>query len=182
MPRGVPQIDVTFDIDANGILNVSALEKSTGKEQKIQIKNDKGRMSADEIERLVQEAEKYKAEDEANRARVEAKNALENYVFQVKNAVNDEKLADKLSEANKTKILEEVQAAQQWLETNQTAEKEEFEEKQRAIEAIFTPILQELQGQGAAPGGMPETGGMGGVSMDGAAAPTEEGPKIEEID
>ena len=75
MPRGVPQIDVTFDIDANGILNVSACEKSTGKEQKITIKNDKGRMSADEIERLVQEAERYKAQDEANRDRVEAKNS-----------------------------------------------------------------------------------------------------------
>merc|ERR1719158_1705429 len=79
MPRGVPQVDVTFDIDANGILNVSAVEKSTGKEQKITITNDKGRMSAEEIERLVQEAERYKAEDDSNRARVDAKNSLENY-------------------------------------------------------------------------------------------------------
>merc|ERR1711998_733013 len=93
MPRGVPQIDVTFDIDANGILNVSAAEKSTGKEQKITITNDKGRMSADEIERLVQEAERYKAEDEANKGRVEAKNGLENYAFQIRNSINDEKLA-----------------------------------------------------------------------------------------
>merc|ERR1711871_1265212 len=95
MPRGVPQIDVTFDIDANGILNVSAAEKSTGKEQKITITNDKGRMSADEIERLVQEAERYKAEDEANKGRVEAKNSLENYAFQIRNSINDEKLAGK---------------------------------------------------------------------------------------
>merc|ERR550514_1654566 len=77
MPRGVPEIEVTFDIDANGILNVNAMEKSTGKEQKITITNDKGRLSKDEIERMVEEAEKYKAEEEANRARVEAKNALE---------------------------------------------------------------------------------------------------------
>merc|ERR1712146_878744 len=81
MPRGQPQIDVTFDIDANGILNMNAVEKSTGKEQKITITNDKGRLSADEIERMVQEAEKYKAEDEANRVRIEAKNGLENYAY-----------------------------------------------------------------------------------------------------
>merc|ERR1712072_388490 len=90
MPRGVPEIEVTFDIDANGILNVNAMEKSTGKEQKITITNDKGRMSAEEIERLVQEAERYKSEDDANRARVEAKNALENYCFQLKNSMNEE--------------------------------------------------------------------------------------------
>ena len=85
MPRGVPQIEVTFDIDADGILNVSAVEKSTGKENKITIKNEKGRLSADEIERMVQEAEKFKAEDEANKARIEAKNQLENYTFSVRN-------------------------------------------------------------------------------------------------
>ena len=104
MPRGQPQIDVTFDIDANGILNVSAMEKSTGKEQKIQIKNDKARMSAEEIERLVQEAERYKSEDDANRARVEAKNALENYCFSVKSSINDEKLAGAISQEDKDKI------------------------------------------------------------------------------
>merc|ERR1711937_763300 len=105
MPRGVPEIEVTFDIDANGILNVNAMEKSTGKQQKITIKNDKGRMSAEEIERLVQEAEKYKSEDDANRARIEAKNAMENYCFSVKSSINDEKIADKISEEDKTKIM-----------------------------------------------------------------------------
>merc|ERR1711937_1002281 len=104
MPRGQPQIDVTFDIDANGILNVSACEKSTGKEQKITITNDKGRMTPEEIERLVQEAERYKAEDEANRARVEAKNSLENYAFQIKNTMRDEKLASKLSDDDKSTV------------------------------------------------------------------------------
>jgi L1 cell adhesion molecule like protein len=185
MPRGVPQVDVTFDIDANGILNVSALEKSTGKEQKIQIKNDKGRMSADEIERLVSEAEKYKAEDEANRARVESKNALENYVFQVKNSINDEKLADKVSEEDKSKVMDAVNSTTQWLDSNQTAEKEEFEEKQKALEAIVMPILQNLQGgAGGMPGGMPDMSGMGGMGGAGGAAPEapDEGPKIEEID
>merc|ERR1712224_799376 len=95
MPRGQPQIDVTFDIDANGILNVSAVEKSTGKEQKITITNDKGRLSQDEIERMVEEAERYKAEDEANRVRIEAKNSLENYSYSMKNTMADEKLAGK---------------------------------------------------------------------------------------
>merc|ERR1711998_680270 len=128
MPRGQPQIDVTFDIDANGILNVNAMEKSTGKEQKITIKNDKGRMSAEEIERLVQEAERYKSEDDANRARIEAKNAMENYCFSVKSSINDEKVADKVSEEDKTKIMDAISKAQSWLDSNQSAEKEEFEE------------------------------------------------------
>lgn len=182
MPRGVPQIDVTFDIDANGILNVSALEKSTGKEQKITIKNDKGRMSAEEIERLVQEAERYKSEDEANRARVEAKNALENYAFQVRNSMNDEKLADKVSEEDKKKVSDAVTATTQWLDGNQQAEKEEFEEKQKALEAIVTPILSALGGGGGGmPGGMP--GGFpGGATSSGPPEAADEGPKIEEID
>ena len=104
MPRGVPQIDVTFDIDANGILNVSAIEKSTGRENKITITNEKGRLSKDDIERMVREAERYKSEDETNRSRVEAKNALENYAFNVRNAVRDEKLAGKIAEADKKEI------------------------------------------------------------------------------
>jgi L1 cell adhesion molecule like protein len=186
MPRGVPQIDVTFDIDANGILNVSALEKSTGKEQKITIKNDKGRMSADEIERLVQEAERYKAEDEANKQRVEAKNALENYVFQVKSSINDEKLSGKISESDKKKVLDAVNSTTQWLDKNQSAEKEEFEEKQKALENVALPVLQNLAGgaaggAGGMPGGFP--GGFpGSATSSGAGGASEDGPKIEEID
>jgi len=182
MPRGVPQIDVTFDIDANGILNVSAVEKSTGKEQKITISNDKGRMSAEDIERLVAEAERYKAEDDANKARVEAKNALENYAFQIKNSINDEKLAGKISEGDKKTVLDAVNKTQQWLDSNQTAEKEEFEKQQKSLESIVLPILQSLGGgAGGAPGGMP--GGFpGGATSSGPAADADEGPKIEEID
>merc|ERR1711934_1064792 len=162
MPRGVPQIDVTFDIDANGILNVSAMEKSTGKEQKITIKNDKGRMSAEEIERLVQEAERYKSEDDANRARIEAKNAMENYCFSVKSSINDEKVADKVSEEDKTKIMDAISKAQSWLDSNQSAEKEEFEEKQKELESVVPPILQAMGGgAGGMPGGMPDISGMG---------------------
>jgi len=194
---GVPQIDVTFDIDANGILNVSAAEKSTGKEQKITITNDKGRMSAEEIDRLVQEAERYKAEDEANKARVEAKNGLENYAFQMRNTINDEKAAAAISEEDKTAINAAVQETTTWLDNNQSAEKEEFEEKQKALEAICLPILQKMGGgaggPGGMPGGMPDMSGMGGAGMPGGfpgGAPSssgpppaaDDGPKIEEID
>merc|ERR1711906_37093 len=115
MPRGQPQIDVTFDIDANGILNVSAIEKSTGKENKITITNDKGRLSQDEIERMVAEAEKYKAEDEANRNRIEAKNQLENYAYSMKNTLNDDKLKDKISEDDKSKAEKAIDDALAWL-------------------------------------------------------------------
>merc|ERR1712070_48099 len=186
MPRGVPQIEVTLDIDANGILNVSAMEKSTGKEQKITIKNDKGRMSAEEVERLVQEAERYKSEDEANRARVEAKNALENYCFSIKSSISDEKVADKIPEGDKKKCMDAVSETQSWLDTNQSAEKEEFEEKQKALEAIVMPVMQSLGGGAGGmpgmPGGMPDMSGMGGAGapdMGGAPAPdADDGPKI----
>jgi len=180
MPRGVPQVDVTFDIDANGILNVSAIEKSTGKEQKITITNDKGRMSPEEIERLVQEAERYKSQDEANKARVEAKNALENYAFQVRNSIKDEKLAGQVSAEDKTKVLDAVSKTTSWLDSNQGAEKEEFEEKQKELEKIVLPILQNLGGgvPGAGAGGFP-----GGPStQSGAPEANDDGPKIEEID
>jgi L1 cell adhesion molecule like protein len=188
MPRGVPQIDVTFDIDANGILNVSAAEKSTGKEQKITIKNDKGRMSAEEIERLVAEAERYKAEDDSNRARVDAKNSLENYAYQMRNTLNDEKMADKVPADDKAKIEAAISETTTWLDANQNAEKEEFEAKQKELEAIVTPILQALGGGGGGmPGGMPDMSGMPGGFGGGGDGPTptptaDEGPKIEEID
>jgi heat shock 70kDa protein 1/2/6/8 len=106
-PRGVPQIEVTFDIDANGILNVSAVDKGTGKTNKITITNDKGRLSKDEIERMVNEAEKFKGEDDIMKKRIEAKNGFENYCFQMKNTLNDEKLRDKFTEDDK-KVIEEA--------------------------------------------------------------------------
>lgn len=178
MPRGMPQIDVTFDIDANGILNVSAMEKSSGKEQKIQIKNDKGRMSAEEIDRLVAEAEKYKAEDEANRSRIEAKNSLDSYIFQVKNAVNDEKLASKISEDDKKKVMDAVEETTKWLDENFNAQKEDYEKKQKELEEVYMPIMKELYGNTEVP---PD-------ASDAAAAqpppPSDNSfePKIEEID
>ena len=138
MPRGVPQVEVTFDIDANGILNVSALEKSSGKEQKITIANDKSRLSAEEIDRLVEEAERYRAEDEAQKSKIEAKNDLDNYMFQMKNSVKD---SDKVSEDEKKTVLDAVTKTDEWLQSNQGAEKEEFELKKKELEEICRPIL-----------------------------------------
>merc|ERR1712021_21419 len=181
MPRGQPQIDVCFDIDANGILNVSALEKSTGKENKITITNDKGRLSQDEIERMVQEAETFKAEDDANKNRIEAKNGLENYCYQLKTSVSSPEVEGKIPEADKTSLTAAIDETLQWLDANLSAEKEEFEEKQKSLEGIAMPILQAMGG-GAAPGGMPDMSG----AAPGAGAPAAEdpasGPTIEEID
>jgi len=186
MPRGQPQIDVCFDIDANGILNVSALEKSTGKENKITITNDKGRLSQDEIERMVAEAEKFKAEDDANKNRIEAKNGLENYCYSIKSSINSDEVKDKIPADKKSELDAAIEETVSWLDANQTAEKEEYEEKQKALEGIAMPILQSMGG-GAAAGGMPGAGGMpdmGGAGMPdmGAADEPASGPTIEEID
>ncbi|XP_063002966.1 heat shock-related 70 kDa protein 2 [Elgaria multicarinata webbii] len=153
-PRGVPQIEVTFDIDANGILNVTAVDKSTGKENKITITNDKGRLSKDDIDRMVQEADRYKAEDESNRERVVSKNALESYAYNIKQTMEDDKLKGKIAEQDKQRVLEKCQEVIRWLDCNQMAEKEEFEHKQKELEKFCNPIIAKLyQGAGAAGGG-----------------------------
>jgi len=183
MPRGQPQIDVCFDIDANGILNVSALEKSTGKENKITITNDKGRLSQDEIERMVSEAEKFKAEDDANRNRIEAKNGLENYCYSLKGSISGDDVAAKMDPADKTSLEGKIEETISWLDSNPSAEKEEYEEKQKELEGIAMPILQKMGGAAGA-GGMPDMGGMPGAATGGAAPDADPagGPTIEEID
>jgi L1 cell adhesion molecule like protein len=179
-PRGVPQVEVTFDIDANGILNVSAQDKSTGKSNQITITNEKGRLSQSEIDRMVSEAEKYRAEDEANKQKVEAKNGLENYCFTMRNTLNEEKLKDKFEDGDKEKIEKAVQEALDWLDKNQLAEKDEFEAKQKEVEGIVNPIMMKVY-QAAGGGGMPDMGGMpgGGAPPPGAGAG---GPTVEEVD
>ena len=154
-PRGVPQINVCFDIDANGILNVSAEDKSTGQKNKITITNDKGRLSKEEIERMVQEAEKYKAEDEEHKKKIEAKNGLENYAYNMKNTMNDENVGGKIDPDDKAKIMAAVEEAITWLDGNQTAEVDEFEDKQKELEGVCNPIISKMyQGAGgAAPDG-----------------------------
>jgi len=192
MPRGQPQIDVIFDIDANGILNVSAIEKSTGKENKITITNDKGRLSQEEIERMVSEAEKFKAEDDANRNRIEAKNGLENYCFSLKSSIDSDQVKDKIDPSDKKTLEDKIEETTKWLDSNQSAEKEEYEEKQKELEGIALPILQKMGGGAPGAGGMPDMGGMGGMpdmsgmgGMPGGAPPAADpasGPTIEEID
>jgi len=184
-PRGVPQIEVTFDIDANGILNVSASDKTTGKSNRITITNDKGRLSKEEIDRMVNDAEKYKAEDEAAAARITAKNGLESYAYNLRNSMTDEKLADKFDAADKAKLETAVNEAIQWLDASQEGSKEEYEEKQKELEAIANPIMQKLYASaggapGGAPGGFP--GGPGGAPGGFPGAGGDDGPSVEEVD
>jgi L1 cell adhesion molecule like protein len=179
-PRGTPQIEVTFDIDANAILNVSACDKSTGKENKITITNDKGRLSKEEIERMVNEAEKYKEEDDKQKEKIAAKNGLESYAFNLKSSVEDDKLKDKISEEDKKTVLDKTNEVLTWLDKNQLAEKDEFEAKQKEVEGIVNPIMMKVY-QAAGGGGMPDMGGMpgGGAPPPGAGAG---GPTVEEVD
>ncbi|RLN87415.1 hypothetical protein BBJ28_00001566 [Nothophytophthora sp. Chile5] len=175
MPRGAPQIDVTFDIDVNGILNVSAVEKSTGKENKITITNDKGRLSQQEIDRMVEDAERYKDQDARNKLRVEAKNALENYAFSLRSSLREEKVAAKLSDDDKKAVEDKVAEVLSWLDANQAAEKEEFDTKQQELEALATPIMQKLYAAEAGGGMGPGMGATGGGGE-------ESGPRVEEVD
>merc|ERR1711970_589701 len=153
-PRGVPQIEVTFDIDANGILNVSAQDKSTGKVNQITITNEKGRLSQADIDRMVSEAEKYAAEEET--------------------------LKHKFEGDDKDKIEKALQETLDWLDRNQMAEKDEFDAKQKDLEAVVNPIMMKVY-QAAGGGGMPDMGGMpsGGAPPPGAGAG---GPTVEEVD
>lgn len=184
-PRGVPQIEVTFDIDANGILNVTALERSTNKENKITITNDKGRLSKEDIERMVNEAEKYRSEDEKQKETISAKNALESYCFNMKATLDEENLKSKISDSDRTTILEKCNETIKWLDANQLADKEEYEHRQKELEGVCNPIITKLyQGAGGPPGGMP--GFPGGAPGAGAGpapgAGAGAGPTIEEVD
>ena len=159
-PRGVPQIEVSFDLDSNGVLNVTAIEKAGGKQNKIQITNDKGRLSNEEVQRLVAEAEKYKNEDEKQRKRIEAKNSLESYCFNMKKAVED---SAKINETEKKRILDECNSIIKWLDGNQQCEEEEYEYKLREIEKVCKPIIEKIYGNGN-------------------QSNTSNGPNIEELD
>ncbi|CBK20665.2 uncharacterized protein [Blastocystis hominis] len=145
-PRGVPQIEVTFEIDANGILQVSAEDKGTGKSESITITAEKGRLNEDEIQRMVEEAEMYAKEDEAARNRVDKRNQLESYCYQLKNTISDKEkgVADKISEEDKEKIEEAVKETLDWLDDNDSAEASEYEEKQKELEAVANPIMSQF--------------------------------------
>jgi len=177
-PRGTPQIEVTFDVDANGILNVSAVEKAGGRTEKITITNDKGRLSKEEIDRMVDESEKFKDDDDKQKEKISAKNGLESYCFNIKSSIEDSNIKDKLSESEKNMVTEKCNEAIEWLERNQMAEVEEFKDKQRELETLFNPIIKKLYGnpQPASAGSCgAQSGPVPGAQMNG-------GPKIEEVD
>merc|ERR1712086_42176 len=164
-PRGTPQVEVTFDVDANGVLNVTAEDKSaSGKKSNITITNDKGRLSKDDIERMVREAEQFADEDAVAAERITAKNGLESYAYNMKNQINDDKVTEVMA----------------WLDTAEHAEKEEFESMQKELEGICNPIIQKLY---AATGGEPGPDMGGGFpGGDAPAGDAGAGPTIEEVD
>ncbi|KAJ9268001.1 hypothetical protein DTO021D3_6443 [Paecilomyces variotii] len=172
-PRGVPQIEVTFDVDANGIMNVSAVEKGTGKSNKITITNDKGRLSKEDIERMLAEAEKYKAEDEAEAGRIQAKNGLESYAYSLKNTLNEGQL--NISAGDKEKLQAEIEKTISWLDSNQTATKEEYESTQKELESVANPIISGAYA-GAAGGAAP---GAAGASSTKTADEVEQPEELD---
>jgi len=153
-PRGVPQIEVSFELDANGILKVTAGDKGTGKSESITIKNDKGRLSQEEIDRMVEEAEKFAEEDKAIKEKIEARNGLENYAFSLKNQLSDEQgLGGKVSEDDKETLTSAIKDTTEWLEENSaSATKEDFDEQKEKLSGVAYPITSKLY-EGGGPGG-----------------------------
>lgn len=172
MPRGVPQIEVSFDVDANGILNVSAAEKSTGKSNKITITNDKGRLSKEEIERMVQEAEKHAAEDKTRMERVDAKNKLESYLYSTRNAVQEEKVKEAIGADTVKEVEGWIKEGIDWLDANPNAEKEEFDDKFKTYEDKIRPIMMKLYQNAGAPG----------AEAGDAPSMGRSGPSVDEVD
>ena len=168
-PRGVPQVEVTFDIDANGIMTVTAQDKSTGKSSHVTIKNDKGRLSKEDIDRMVNDAEKYRDEDEKQRQRVEARNKLEAYVFSVRQALSD--AGDKLSSEDKNQANKVCEDTLSWLDSNSLAEKEEFEDKLQEVQKQCSPLMAKLHGQGS-----------NSAASDSQSSHRSNGPTVEAVD
>merc|ERR1711935_293708 len=149
-PRGVPQIEVSFEVDANGILQVAAEDKGTGKAEKITITAEKGRLSEEDIERMVAEAEEFAEEDKRVKERIDAKNGLESYVYNLKNTLEDDEkgLADKLSPEDKKELQDMIDETLDWMEENPEAEKEDYDDKQKEIENISNPTMRQMYAGG----------------------------------
>jgi len=171
-PRGVPQIEVTFDVDSNGILNVSALEKGTGKAEKITITNDKGRLSKEEIEKMVADAERFKGEDDKQKERIAAKNGLESFIFNLKSSLDNQEIKSKLSTEELSRAQTALDEALKWMDANQLAGKEEFEDKQKELETMSKPFMSKIYGQ---------TGQSCGQQQQ-EKSHSGAGPTIEEVD
>lgn len=173
-PRGVPQIEVSFDVDTNGILQVSASDKLSGKSQKITITSDKGRLSEEEIERMIREAEENAEADKLVKEKVEAKNGLESYLYALRHSVDDS-LKGKIGEEDAATLSKVVTEALSWLEEHANDEKEVYDNKRREVEAVANPIIQKAY---AAQDGSTSTGG----APQGSGATSDGGPEIEEVD
>ena len=181
-PRGVPQIEVTFDLDSNGILNVSAVEKAGGKKENITIKNEKGRLSEEEIQRMVDEADKFKEEDEKIKKQKEAFNSLEQFCYGTKNSLNNENLKDKMDDTQKETITKACDETISWLDEHTDDDAEVYEAKQKELEQVVHPIFQQVYSQGSQgdmpPPDMPnDDSGFQGMNQGGSSGPT-----VEEVD
>jgi len=157
-PRGVPQIEVSFNVDADGILHVTAADKGTGKSNSITITNDKLNMNEDEINRMVNEAKEFEEEDKKVKEKIDARNGLEGYAYQLKNQLDDKKVAEKFSDEDKKTIEESVKEIQQWLDANPSAETEEYNEKKKELEEKVKPIMVKLYGSAGPSEGAPDSG------------------------
>jgi len=153
-PRGVPQIEVTFEVDANGILQVSAEDKGTGKAEKITITAEKGRLSEEEIERMVKEAEEFAEEDKKVKGRIDARNGLESYLYNLKNTLEDDEkgISDSISAQDKKELQDMIDETLDWMDSNPEADKEDLDEKQKEVEQVANPIMRNVY-QGAGGGG-----------------------------
>ena len=177
-PRGVPQIEVSFDVDANGILSISAHDKGTGKQESLTITSEKGRLSEEEIEKMVAEAEEFAEQDKAEKEKVQARNDLEAYLYNLKNSITDT-LADKLQGDDKTTLSTTVDDALVWLEDHPAAEKDEYDDKQKEVEGIANPILKRAyESANSGAGGSNMDDDFMGEDLDGV----DDGPSVEEVD
>ena len=179
-PRGVPQIEVSFDVDANGILSISASDKGTGRTQSLTITSEKGRLSDDEIERMVKEAEEFAEQDAAEKNNVEARNQLEAYLYNLKNSITDT-LEGKIEESEKDELLKSIDDALVWLEDNPAAEKAECDEKQKEVEQVANPILKKAYESANVADGNADGDDFMGADLDGAGDHMDE-PSVEEVD
>jgi heat shock protein 5 len=159
-PRGVPQIEVSFEVDANGILQVSAEDKGTGKAEKITITAEKGRLSEEEIERMVREAEEFAEEDKAVKERIDSRNGLESYIYNLKNTLEDDEkgLADNVSAEDKKELQDMIDETLDWMDENPEADKEDYDGKLKEIEAVSNPIMRNVYSGGAGGAGEDDAG------------------------
>ena len=182
-PRGVPKIRIKYSVDENGILNVTATEESTGKTNKITITNEKGRLTPEQIKRMVEEAKQHEEEDKLAKEKIEIRNNLESYVHILKKTINDEKLIGKISEEDKKTIEKACSETSSWLEKNQNADKDELDHKHKELQKITEPIMTKLYSQGATPNDNTNGSSFQGTpSNSTGSSNTSSGPKIEEVD